>query len=122
LRGSACDSAKEEIADISGVEGGLIREVESVGDENRAMLGRRGRCAVGASDESGIERDDIHEHAETELLLQQPPGDLEFRETEFRVEEQFHWVVTRLAMDIDSAGEVGSAMIVEPIVVGKPAL
>ena len=66
--------------------------------------------AVGAFDEGGIERDDVHQHAEAEFLLQQTLGDFRISEdSRSRIEEEFDWIVAGLAVDIDGAGEIGRA-------------
>ena len=74
-----------------------------------------------ASNESRVERDQIHEHAETELLLKKLPGDGGLGKLSVRIEKEFHGVVTGLPMDIDTTREVRSPCVILPIIVGEPA-
>jgi len=65
-----------------------------------------------AFDEGGVERDDVHEHAEPELLLEETFGDVEFGGTKLRIDEQLHRVVAGLAVDVDRASEIRSEGII----------
>ena len=77
---------------------------------------------MGASDEGGIERDDIHEHPEAEFFLEKPASDFELREFKGRIEEKFDGIVARFAVDIDGAGEVGGNGVIQPIIIRKPGI
>ena len=72
--------------------------------------------------ERGVLRDDLHERLETELLLQQEPGDREHRETDLGVNEELDRVVARLAMDIHAAREIGLTLAFFPPVIREPAV
>ena len=78
--------------------------------------------AVRALDQARVERDHVHQVPEAEGLLREPPPDLRLREPERRVEEQLHRVVARLPVDVDGPREVGRAGVVQPVVVGEPAV
>ena len=69
-----------------------------------------------------VQRDHVHQIAEAENLLRQPPGDARLGERQLRIEEQLHRVVARLAVDVHGAREVGRARLVEKVVVGEPAV
>ena len=53
-------------------------------------------------------------------MLQQAEPGLRLREPVGRVEEELGRVVAGLAVDVDAAGELGRAIVVEPVVVGEP--
>lgn len=59
-------------------------------------------------DERCVQRDHVHEHTESELLLQQPVGNAELHEAQLGVEKQLDRVVARLSVDVDASGEIGS--------------
>ncbi len=86
------------------------------------MRGAGRAAAVRAFDEGGVERDDVHEHAEAEFLLQETPENFQFYGRDGWVEEQLDGVVAGLAMDIDATGEIGGELVIEPIIVGKPGV
>ena len=77
---------------------------------------------MGAFDQSGVQRDHVHEHAEAEFLLQQPADNVQLWESDFRIDKQLHRIVAGFAMDIDSAREVRGLGIVLPVVVGEPTI
>ena len=82
-----------------------------------------GQPAVRAFDEPRVlERDHIEQRAGAELALGEPPADRDRRQAEAWVDEQLDRVIARLAMDVDGAGEIGRARVVQPVVVGKPAV
>ena len=77
---------------------------------------------MAALDEGRVERDHVEEGAEAELLLDQAPDRPALGPEQLRVEEQLARVVTRLAVDVDRAGEVGGQPIVEPEGIGEPGV
>ena len=77
---------------------------------------------MGAADELRVEGCETEKAAEAELLAKEEGGDAQPRETDGGIDEKLAGVVARLAVDIDGAGEVGRAGIVEPVVVGEPAV
>jgi len=85
-------------------------------------MGSDGLATVRPFHQGCVQWDDIHEHAQAELLLHESHGDLEFHQLLRRVEEQFNWVVAGLAMDIDGPCEIRRMTIIEPIIIGKPGV
>ena len=81
-----------------------------------------GADAVGPLDQRGVEGDDIHEHAEPELFLEQPAGNAQLGEAQGGIEKQLHRVVAGLAVDIDAPGEVRGAGLLQPVIVGEPGI
>jgi hypothetical protein len=65
-----------------------------------------------ASDERRIKRDHVHEHAEAELFLEQPPGDFQLGNGAAWIEEKFRRIVARFAVDIDGAREIGRHSVI----------
>src|SRR4051794_22841242 len=72
--------------------------------------------------EGGGGRHDIKQGAEAELLLDEPSYCPALGPEQRRVEEKLAWVVTRLAMDVHRAGEVGRQLIIEPVGISKPGI
>src|SRR5688572_23784136 len=70
--------------------------------------------------ERSIERDYLHQRAESELSFQQYSTDLQFRRCNFWVEKQFYRVVAVLAVDIDAAREIRRFPIILPVVIIEP--
>ena len=79
-----------------------------------------GKATVGALDEGGVERDEVHENALAEFLADELADDLDLGEDDFGIDKEFDGVVALLAMDVDGAGKVGRLVVVEPIVIGEP--
>jgi len=77
---------------------------------------------VRAFNEAGVEWDDVHQHTNPQFFLKQSPGDFQSRRFEAWIEEQLHRIVPRLAMDIDTVGEIGRKPVIHPIIVGKPTV
>src|SRR5204863_10024901 len=77
---------------------------------------------VAAADEGGVEGDDVHAVAQAEALLEEPARDAKTGEGEARVDEDLARVVAGLSVDVDGAGEVGGARVVEPVRVGEPGV
>jgi hypothetical protein len=69
-----------------------------------------------------LRRDHVEERAQAKLALEQPPADREVRDAERRVDEQLDRVVAGLAVDVDRAGEVRGAVVIQPVVVAEPAI
>ena len=84
--------------------------------------GRAVDAAVRALHQRGVERDHVHQGAKAEGALREPRADRELRTTDRRIEEQLDRIVAGLAMDLDRAGEVRRAGVVEPVVVGEPGV
>ena len=91
-------------------------------DQDRAI--QRVRCgeAVAAPHNRCVERDQIELGAEAEFLLNQPPGGVQFRNRELRIEEEFAGIVPGLGVDGDAAGVVGGKSVVGPERVSEPSL
>src|SRR5262249_55566006 len=87
-----------------------------------AFSTRTGEPPVAPFDDRRIQPDDVHIVAETELFLQQATGDSQLGEFECRIEEQFHRVVARLAMNVYRARVIRSEPVVQPEIVGEPSL
>ena len=77
---------------------------------------------MGAFHERGVEGDDFHQAAQAELALGEGPGDLGLGIGQGGVEEELDGVVAGFAVDVDGAGVVGGAGVVEPEVVGEPGV
>ena len=89
-------------------------------DEDRRVarfLASVRQAAVTAFDDPRIEPNHVHVVTEAEHLLREPRGDLELRHRECWIDEELHWVVTGLAMDIDGPRVIGSECIIEPKVI-----
>ena len=86
-------------------------------DDERTFVGRIWVQTVAASDESRIDRNDVHLVTKPEFLLRDS-----CHCAKLAGREQLAGVIPRLAMNIDRAGEVGRGFIVEPIVVREPAV
>ncbi len=77
---------------------------------------------MAAFHEGRVERDDVEEGAESQLLLDQAAQGPAGRPDQGRVEEQFAGVVTRLAMDVDGPRVIRGGAVVEPERVGEPGV
>ena len=56
----------------------------------------------------------VQEVSESQLARKQTPGNSELGRHQCRIKEQLHWIIARLAVNIDCSGEVGRLCIVEP--------
>src|SRR5215471_1149889 len=75
-----------------------------------------------AFDQAGVEGNDIHERAEPQRILRQPPTERELGEADGRVEKKLDRIEPGLAVNLDQAGEIRGASVVKPIVVGEPGV
>ena len=67
--------AQEDFKDFGGFDLRGGQYVRRLGDEDGPVLWVGGTAAVGAFYQGGVKGDDIHQHAEAEFFLQEPPGD-----------------------------------------------
>src|SRR5262245_52186131 len=93
-----------------------------VADEHRLVFEPRRRHAVAASNLAGIERHHVKESAKTEFLLDQSADRPAFRPEKSGIEKELARVVSRLAVNVHSAGEVGGQPVVEPERVSEPGV
>ncbi len=94
----------------------------AVADQDWPVFGLSGGHAVAALHEGRVERYHVKQGAEAELLLDEPSDGPAFGPEQRGIEEEFAWVVTRLAMDVHRAGEVGRQPIIEPVGISKPGV
>src|ERR1700745_1646059 len=85
--------ALDDMINIQGIDLVAGQEFRPLRDEQGIMGGAGGAAAVRAFDEGGVERDDVHEHAEAKLLLQETPEDFQLCGRDGWVEEQFDGIV-----------------------------
>ncbi len=69
----------------------------------------------------GIGRDHIEQRSHANFFLKQPKSNLQSRPAKRRVQEQFCRVITRFAVDVDGACEIGRSRFIEPPRIGEPA-
>ena len=77
---------------------------------------------MGSLDQAGIQRNHIHQVAKAELFLDEFSAHLQHWNGDSGIHNQFHRIVTWLAVDIYAARIIGGFGIVEPEVVGKPGI
>ncbi len=81
-----------------------------------------GQSAVTAPDHGRDERNHRHGVAQADRLAGERERDARLGPRVGGIEEQFGGVVSGLAVDLDAAGEVRGAVVVEPVVVGEPVV
>ena len=94
----------------------------AIGDEKWFILKRLRRQAVAAPHECWVQRHDVEEGSETQLLLDESADGSPLGPGKTLVEEQLAGVVAWLAVNVHGAGEVGSQAIVEPVRIGEPGI
>ena len=67
------DVTFEEMIDIGGLNAAGGNKFGTRGDEDGTISNVRGRAAMRALDQRGIKGNNVHQHAETQFFLQQPP-------------------------------------------------
>src|SRR5919106_4590916 len=70
----------------------------------------------------GVERDNVHDVAEAELLAHQSEPRARLGPPVRRIEEELARIKAGFAVDLDGAREIGGALVVEPIVISEPGV
>src|SRR5579884_2062350 len=84
----------------------VVRRRWAVADQQRPVRRLRRPQTVTALHQRRVQRHDIEERPEAELLLRQPPRRAQLRRPQLRVEEQLAGIIARLAVDVDGAGVI----------------
>lgn len=118
----AKDEFLEEGANVGGVDLGGEAAGGAFANKKGLSGGFSDTAAMGAIDKTGVQRDDVHEHAESEAFLGEAPKNLQFRGRNGWIKEEFDRIVAGLAMDIDGAGKIRGDGIVKPVIISEPSV
>src|SRR6478672_7508821 len=108
------------VAHLLRFERGGTRQIRQISYENWPVLGVLRHSSVRTFHQRGIERDDVEQRPHAQMLERELAGNLQLWKPNRRIKKEFHRVIARLAMNVDATGEVGSELVVHPVVVGEP--
>ena len=103
-------------------DGVVLDEVRKIAREDGPIIAVFRDSPMAAFDQAGVEGNDVHEIAHPGFFHEKTPPHGELGMLQGGIEEKLHGIITGLPVDVYTPCEIRGDGIVQPVIIGEPAI